>query len=67
MTSVVRGLLFAFWFARGRWVWAGVALGLGAWIKIPGLLAAPAIWGGGEMNPFHRLVAWGAAAAISGT
>ena len=31
-------------FARGRWVWAGIALGLGAWIKIPGLLAAPALF-----------------------
>lgn len=31
-------------FAKGRPEWAGVALGLGAWIKIPGLLAAPAIF-----------------------
>jgi hypothetical protein len=29
--------------AKGRPEWAGAALGLGAWIKIPGLLAAPAI------------------------
>jgi len=31
-------------FARGRPGWAGVALGLGLWIKIPGLLAAPALF-----------------------
>ncbi len=30
--------------AKGRPGWAGVALGLGAWIKIPGLLAAPALF-----------------------
>jgi hypothetical protein len=29
--------------ARGRFALAGLALGLGAWIKIPGLLAAPAL------------------------
>ncbi|MEM6549470.1 MAG: alpha/beta fold hydrolase [Pseudomonadota bacterium] len=28
------------------------------------VLAAPAIWGGAEMNPFHRLAAWGAAAVV---
>jgi len=31
-------------FARGRPEWAGIALGLGAWIKTPGLLAVPAIF-----------------------
>ena len=31
-------------FARRRPAWAGVALGLGMWIKIPGLLAAPALF-----------------------
>jgi len=31
-------------FAEERPAWAGVALGLGAWIKIPGLLAAPALF-----------------------
>ncbi|MEM7507534.1 MAG: alpha/beta fold hydrolase [Pseudomonadota bacterium] len=28
------------------------------------VLAAPAIWGGAELNPFHRLAAWGAAAMV---
>ena len=28
------------------------------------VLAAPAIWGGAEMNPLHRLVAWTAAAVV---
>jgi len=31
-------------FSRGHFAWAGVALGLGAWFKIPGLLAAPALF-----------------------
>lgn len=31
-------------FARGRPALAGLALGLGLWIKIPGLLAAPALF-----------------------
>ena len=28
------------------------------------ILAAPAIWGGAEMNPLHRLAAWTAAAVV---
>lgn len=28
------------------------------------VLAAPAIWGGAELNPFHRFAAWGAAAVV---
>ena len=28
------------------------------------VLATPAIWGGGEMNPFHRMFAWSAALVV---
>ncbi|MDH3668567.1 MAG: lysophospholipase [Paracoccaceae bacterium] len=50
----------------GHSMGGGVALAAaGRGLDADGLvLAAPAIWGGGEMNPFHRLVAWGAAAVV---
>ncbi|HUF87345.1 MAG TPA: alpha/beta fold hydrolase [Thermohalobaculum sp.] len=50
----------------GHSMGGGVALAAAAErIEADGLvLAAPAIWGGAEMNPAHRMLAWTAAAAV---
>lgn len=50
----------------GHSMGGGVALAAaGQGLDADGLvLAAPAIWGGAELNPFHRMAAWTAAAVV---
>jgi acylglycerol lipase len=49
----------------GHSMGGGVVLAAATELDTDGLiLAAPAIWGGAEMNPLHRLAAWGAAAVM---
>ena len=49
----------------GHSMGGGVALAAAREVAIDGLvLAAPAIWGGAELNPFHRLLAWAAASVV---
>ena len=49
----------------GHSMGGGVVLAAGQGLDADGLvLAAPAIWGGTEMNPLHRLAAWTAAAVV---
>lgn len=50
-------------FLLGHSMGGGVALAASTGLEADGLiLAAPAIWGGSELNPLHRLAAWTAAA-----
>jgi alpha-beta hydrolase superfamily lysophospholipase len=49
----------------GHSMGGGVVLAAARELDADGLiLAAPAIWGGAEMNPLHRLAAWSAAAVV---
>ena len=49
----------------GHSMGGGVALGAAGTAQPDALiLAAPAIWGGKNLNPFHRLVAWMAASVV---
>ncbi|MEM6934620.1 MAG: alpha/beta fold hydrolase, partial [Pseudomonadota bacterium] len=52
----------------GHSMGGGVTLAASPELDVDGLiLAAPAIWGGEELNPFHRLAAWIAATAVPDT
>ncbi|MBY8974859.1 lysophospholipase [Rhodobacteraceae bacterium NNCM2] len=55
-------------FVLGHSMGGGVALAAAPEVEVDGLiLAAPAIWGGDELNPFHRAAAWTVASVFPDT
>lgn len=52
-------------FVLGHSMGGGVVLAAAPELEVDGIiLAAPAIWGGGELNPIHRAASWLAAATV---